>query len=383
VTRILITGGQGFLGRNLAAHLLERKECAITMLGREDSGEGLINKLLEADLVFHLAGVNRPQDPIEFQSGNAELTEQLCRLLREGGRSPKIVFSSSTQAMLDNPYGASKARAEKALRQFAAETGARVRIYRLKNLFGKRGRPNYNSVTATFCHNIANDLPITVSDQAREVELSYGDDVVAAFLAEIDGPESGAEAGAEIPSYRIRLGDLAGRIQAFHEMRTTLMLPDFADWFNRALYATYLSYVPPEEGRYSLEIRSDARGSLAEFIKQEHFGQVFVSRTKPGVTRGNHYHHTKAEKFFVVEGDGLIRTRPVEGGPVAEYSVTGSAYEVVDIPPGCTHSIANVGTGDMVTLFWSSEIFDPNRPDTYYLPVDFEQHSKSLSLEHS
>jgi UDP-2-acetamido-2,6-beta-L-arabino-hexul-4-ose reductase len=383
VTRILITGGQGFLGRNLAAHVLERKEWAITMLGREASAEDLSNKLLEADLVFHLAGVNRPQDPIEFQSGNAELTERLCRLLREGKRSPKIIFSSSTQAMLDNPYGASKARAEKALRQFAAETGARVRIYRLKNLFGKWGRPDYNSVTATFCHNIANDLPITVSDPACEVELSYVDDVVAAFLAEIEKPQSEDEAAAEIPSYRIRLGDLAGRVEAFHEMRTTLTLPDFAHWFNRALYATYLSYVPPEERRYSLEIKSDARGSLAEFIKQEHFGQVFVSRTKPGVTRGNHYHHTKAERFFVVEGDGLIRMRPVEGGPVEQYSVTGSAYQVVDIPPGYTHSIANVGTGDMVTLFWSSEVFDPNRPDTYYLPVDFEQRSESVSLEHA
>jgi UDP-2-acetamido-2,6-beta-L-arabino-hexul-4-ose reductase len=383
VTRILITGGHGFLGRNLAAHLLERKACETSIVGRDDSAEDLSNKLLEADLVFHLAGVNRPQDPIEFQSGNAELTEQLCRLLREGKRSPKIVFSSSMQAMLDNPYGASKARAEKALRQFAAETGAGVRIYRLKNLFGKWGRPNYNSVTATFCHNIANDLPIAVSDPAREVELSYVDDVVAALLAEIDGPQSGDQPGAEIQGYRIRLGDLAGRIQAFHEMRTTLTLPDFADWFNRALYATYLSYVPPEERRYSLQIKYDARGSLAEFIKQEHFGQVFVSRTKPGVTRGNHYHHTKAEKFFVVEGDGLIRMRPVEGGPVAEYSVTGSAYQVVDIPPGCTHSIANVGARDMVTLFWSSEIFDPNRPDTYYLPVDFEQRSKSPSLEHA
>lgn len=383
MTRILITGGQGFLGRNLAANLLERKECATAVFGREDSAEDLRNKLLGADLVFHLAGVNRPQDPIDFQRGNAELTEQLCRLLREGRRSPKIVFSSSTQSRLDNPYGASKARAETALRQFASETGACVRIYRLKNLFGKWGRPNYNSVTATFCHNIANDLPIAVSDPAREVELSYVDDVVAAFLAEIDGRQSGDQAGAAIPSYRIQLGDLAGRIQAFHEMRTTLTLPNFAERFNRALYATYLSYVPPEERRYSLEIKSDARGSLAEFIKQEHFGQVFVSRTKPAVTRGNHYHHTKAEKFLVVDGDGLIRMRRVEGGPVAEYSVTGDAYQVVDIPPGCAHSITNVGTGDMVTLFWSSEIFDPNRPDTYYLPVDFEEPARSLSLEHA
>jgi UDP-2-acetamido-2,6-beta-L-arabino-hexul-4-ose reductase len=379
--KILITGGRGFLGRNLADHLLERKDCVTTILGREDSAEDLRNWLLEADVVFHLAGVNRPQNPADFERGNAGLTEQLCQFLRKSRRTPKIVFSSSIQAELDNLYGASKAKAEEALQTFAAETGACVRIYRLKNLFGKWCRPNYNSVTATFCHNIAKDLPISVSDPAREVEMSYVDDVVSAFLAEIDGQQAGGEAGAEIPSYRIQLGDLAGRIQAFHEMRTTLTLPDFSDWFNRALYATYLSYVAPVARGYNLEIKSDARGSLAEFIKEKHFGQIFVSRTKPGVTRGNHYHHTKTEKFFVVEGDGLIRMRSVEGGPVEAYSVTGSAYRVIDIPPGFTHSIANVGTKEMVTLFWSSEMFDPNRPDTYYLPVDFEERSNSLLLE--
>ncbi len=189
------------------------------------------------------------------------------------------------------------------------------------------------------------------------------------------------ESGADIPSYRIQLGDLAGRIQAFHEMRSTLTLPDFSDWFNRALYATYLSYVPPEARQNNLEIKSDARGSLAEFIKQKNLGQIFVSRTKPGITRGNHYHHTKTEKFFVVEGEGVIRMRSIEGGPVEEYSVSGTEYQVIDIPPGFTHSITNVGTGEMVTLFWSSEIFDPNRTDTYYLPVDFEVQSKSMSLE--
>ena len=378
MTRILITGGRGFLGRNLAVHLLERKDCETTIFDQGDSAEDLRNSLLEADVIFHLAGVNRPHNPIDFETGNAGLSEHVCQILREGRHSPKIVFSSSIQAELDNPYGVSKAKAEDALRQFASETGACVRIYRLKNLFGKWCRANYNSVTATFCHNIANDLPITVSDPAREVELSYVDDVVAAFLTEIDGRKSEAETGAEIPVYSIQLGDLAGRIQAFHEMRSTLVLPDFADWFNRALYATYLSYVPPAARRHNLEIKSDARGSLAEFIKGKHFGQIFVSRTKPGVTRGNHYHHTKTEKFFVVQGDGLIRMRAVEGGLIEEYPVTGNAYQVIDIPPGFTHSITNVGAGEMVTLFWSSEMFDPNCPDTYYLPVDSEVQTKSV-----
>jgi UDP-2-acetamido-2,6-beta-L-arabino-hexul-4-ose reductase len=382
LTRILVTGGRGFLGCNLAVHLMERKDCETTICGREGSIEDLRNGLLEADIIFHLAGVNRPDDAVDFERGNAGATEQLCQFLREGRRSPKIIFSSSIQAGLDSPYGASKAKAERALRQFAAETGACVRIYRLKNLFGKWSRPNYNSVTATFCYNIANDLPIDLSDPARAVELSCVDNVVAAFMEEIDGRQAGGDAGADIPSYCLQLGDLAGRIQAFHDMRTMFTLPDFAEWFNRALYATYLSHVPPAARGYSLEAKSDARGSLAEFLKQQHFGQIFVSRTKPGVTRGNHYHHTKAEKFLVVEGDGLIRVRAVEGGPVSEYSVTGSAYRVIDIPPGFTHSIANMGTGEMVTLFWSSEMFDPNRPDTYYLPVDCEERSQALSLEH-
>lgn len=383
MTRILITGGRGFLGRNLASHLQERKDCEVAICDREDSAEYLKNRLLDADVIFHLAGINRPKNPFDFETGNAELTEQVCQILREGGHSPKIVFSSSIQARLDNPYGVSKARAENAFRQFTAKTGACVRIYRLKNLFGKWCRPNYNSVTATFCHNIANDLPIAVSDPARVVELSYVDDVVASFLAEIAGGQAAGEAGADIPSYKIQLGDLAGRIQAFHDMRTTLTLPDFANWFNRALYATYLSYVPASEMQHNLEIKSDTRGSLAEFIKEKHFGQIFVSRTKPGITRGNHYHHTKTEKFFVVEGDGLIRMRAIEGGPVLEYSVMGSAYQVVDIPPGFTHSITNVGSREMVTLFWSSEMFNPNRTDTYYLPVDCEAQNKSISLENA
>jgi UDP-2-acetamido-2,6-beta-L-arabino-hexul-4-ose reductase len=381
VRRVLITGGRGFLGRNLAAHLREREDCDIMTVGREETTEELDRLLLQADVIFHLAGVNRPIDPAEFAKGNWELTEHICQSLEKNGRAPKIIFSSSIQAELDNPYGTSKLKAESALRRFASTTGASVRIFRLKNLFGKWCRPNYNSVTATFCHNIANELPLTISDPVHEVELSYVDDVMAAFLVESDRQEGGEEFGAEIPSYRIQLGDLAGRIQAFHEMRSTLTLPDFSQWFDRALYATYLSYVPTEARQNNLEIKADARGSLAEFIKQRNLGQIFVSRTKPGITRGNHYHHTKTEKFFVVEGEGLIRMRSVEGGPVEEYSVSGDEYQVVDIPPGFTHSITNVGTGEMVTLFWSSEIFDPNCTDTCYLPVDFEVQSKSMSLE--
>ena len=380
MSKVLITGGRGFLGRNLAAHLRERKDCEVMIFGREDSIEDLERYLVEADIIFHLAGVNRADNPSEFEKGNAAFTAQMCQMLQDHGRAPRIVFSSSIQAELDNAYGMSKLNAESALRRFSAETGAGVRIYRLSNLFGKWSRPNYNSVTATFCYNIANDLPITISDPAHEVELSYVDDVVAQFLSDLDSPFEGNE-GRPIPSHRIQLGDLAGRIQAFHDMRSTVTLPDFSDSFNRSLYATYLSYVPLHSLQGGLEVKADARGSLAEFLKQTSFGQVFVSRTKPGITRGNHFHHSKTEKFFVVEGEGLIRMRSVEGGPIKEFAVRGSSYQVVDIPPGFTHSITNVGDREMVTLFWASEIFDPNRLDTYYLPVDFKVPERSMSLE--
>jgi UDP-2-acetamido-2,6-beta-L-arabino-hexul-4-ose reductase len=249
----------------------------------------------------------------------------------------------------------------------------------LGNVFGKWCRPNYNSVTATFCHNIARDLPIFVSDPNHAIELSYIDDVVAAFIKELSVDQQAESASHGISKYKISLGDLAGRLQAFHEMRETLLMPDFSDWFNRALYATYLSYVPPEVQLYGLNVNSDTRGSLAEFIKGQHFGQVFVSRTKSGITRGNHYHHTKTEKFFVVEGEGLIRMRPIDGRSMVEHFVKGSSYQIVDIPPGFTHSISNVGEGEMVTLFWSSEIFNPNQPDTYYLPVAPEEIKQMVS----
>jgi UDP-2-acetamido-2,6-beta-L-arabino-hexul-4-ose reductase len=373
LTKVLITGGRGFLGRNLASFLRERPDSTLAIFDAQDSSSALRDHLSRADVVFHLAGVNRPKELAEFETSNVGLTQEICLFLRQLRRAPKIVFSSSIQAELDNPYGVSKRKAEEVLREFGVESGACVRIYRLKNLFGKWCRPNYNAVTATFCHNIANNLPISISDPNHELELSYVDDVVAAFADELSDQSHDGDPAARIPSYCIRLGELARRIQAFHDMRKTLAAPDFSDCFNRALYATYLSCVPSLERKHDLEVKSDQRGSLAEFIKQRHFGQIFVSRTKPGVTRGNHYHHTKIEKFFVLEGEAVIRMRHIEGQPVEEYPVKGTDYRVIDIPPGYTHSITNVGTGELVTLFWSDELFDANRPDTYHLSVEADE----------
>lgn len=369
---ILVTGGSGFIGRNLCTALREVEAYRIFSFDIDDELDLLEEWLRQSDIVFHLAGVNRPLRVEEFEEGNAEFTNTICCMLRKLSRRPKIVMSSSIQAELDNPYGVSKRRAEQYLKSFGEETNTPVLIFRLKNVFGKWCKPEYNSVVATFCHHIANDLPITISDPQKEIELIYIDDVVQSFLGEarcLSGHEQGG-AYDEIPSTKITLEDLAGRIQFFHEMATSLRTPDFASRFNHCLYATYLSYVSTEATAYDLIVREDQRGSLAEFMKSDHFGQIFVSRTRPGITRGNHYHHTKTEKFFVVAGEGLIRMRRIDSNQVHEYRVSGKEYRVVDIPPGVTHSITNVGSKEMVTLFWASEVFDPDRPDTYYLDVD-------------
>jgi UDP-2-acetamido-2,6-beta-L-arabino-hexul-4-ose reductase len=367
---VLVTGSAGFIGKHVVEALRRRPDTKVIEHDLNTPSENLEIGLREADFILHLAGVNRPQDVAEFYTGNAGFTQEVCAKLEQYGRKPTIAISSSIQAELDNPYGLSKRRAEAALAEWSAKTGARVVVFRLKNVFGKWCRPNYNSVTATFCHNIAHDLPVTISDLNRELELVYIDDVVAALVGCMDDAvASGYEQRDVKTSYRVTLGELAGKIRSFRESRRSLVLPSFEDEFTRRLYATFLSYLDGSEFSYPLEQRTDSRGSLAEFIKQSHFGQVFVSRTKPGVTRGNHYHHTKTEKFFVVEGKAIIRFRHILGGEIIEHMVSGKDFKVVDIPPGYAHSIENVGTTELVTLFWASEIFDPLRPDVYAMTV--------------
>jgi UDP-2-acetamido-2,6-beta-L-arabino-hexul-4-ose reductase len=369
---VLVTGSAGFVGRNLVSALRARADVQVFEYDAATPGVSIEDGLSAADAVYHLAGVNRPRDPVEFHHGNTVSTEEVCGRLAALGRRPMIVLSSSIQAELDNPYGRSKRAAEEAVRRYCAQTGAPGIVYRLKNLFGKWCRPNYNSVTATFCHNIARGLPIQISDPANELDLTYIDDVVAAFLGELsrDGRAASFRMAEPLPAYRTTVGELAGLVRSFRASRTTLRVPDFSSPFVQALYATYMSYLESDDFSYPLAVRTDDRGSLAEFVKSPPFGQLFVSRTRPGVTRGNHYHHTKVEKFFVVEGDAVIRFRSVENdGHVIEYRVSGGDYRVVDIPPGYTHSIENTGTRELVTLFWASEIFEPERPDTHALSV--------------
>jgi len=386
VKTVLITGAKGFVGRNLATHLKRRDDVRVLEYGRENSDSELQAWVAEADVVFHLAGVNRPEKTEEFETGNGEFTRRLCALLSAGKRKPQLIFSSSIQSELDNPYGVSKRHAEQALQELAAKGEASVTIFRLKNIFGKWCRPNYNSVVATFCHNIAHDLPIQVNDPDRRLDLVHVDDVVAAFLKEMDEPRRPTDEAItrdSIPSCAITLGELVERIKSFRGMQTSLQIPDFSQRLNRQLYATYLTYVDPARWEYGLDIKSDARGNLAEFIKSPGFGQVFISRTRPGITRGNHFHHVKTEKFMVVAGEGLIRFRHVDGGEILEYHVRGADYRVVDIPPGYTHSITNVGSKQMITLFWASEIFDPSQPDTHFLPVDPAEETSLKPMSHA
>jgi UDP-2-acetamido-2,6-beta-L-arabino-hexul-4-ose reductase len=366
---ILITGAQGFIGRNLAAWLGQRPDDVVRGCDVGDTRAELEQALAQADIVFHLAGVNRPQSEREFQAGNVDFTAQVCDWLLSQGRSVPVVLTSSAQAALDNPYGISKRQAEAVVADYAQRSGARAAIYRLPNVFGKWCRPNYNSVVATFCHNIAHDLPVAISDPARVLDLVHVDDVADRFERELSSDEAGVHFRAVEPVHRIALGELAERIQAFRRSRQTLRLPDLADDFTRKLYGVYLTYLEPGDIAYSLQKKCDARGCLAEFVKAPSFGQIFVSRTAPGVTRGNHYHHAKAEKFLVLEGEAVIRLRRLDGAEVIEFPVRGEDFRVVDIPPGYTHSIENAGAGELVTLFWSSELFDPQRPDTRALPV--------------
>lgn len=316
--------------------------------------------------------MNRPPDPADYGPGNAGLTRDICARLAALGRAPLFILSSSIQAEQDNPYGQSKRLAEEAVAEYAVRSGAPAIVFRLTNVFGKWCRPNYNSVVATFCHNVAHDLPLHISDPAHEVRLIYIDDVVDAFLRAIAEPPPPATCAYRTvePVYPVALGALADLIRSFRAIRSDLFLPDLADRFTRVLYSTYLSYLEPTDWAYPLEQHTDPRGALAEFVKHPDAGQIFVSRTRPGITRGNHYHHTKTEKFLVLEGSALIRLRHVRASSeVVEIPVTGKDFCVVDIPPGYTHSIENVGEGELITLFWAVEPFDPAHPDTYPMQV--------------
>ena len=369
---ILVTGANGFIGTNLSVHLRQKGQYRILLFDIMNSIHDLNTFIEQADFIFHLAGVNRPEHENEFTKGNVELTEYIVHKLQESGKKLPVLMTSTTQASLDNPYGKSKRAAEKLLLKYAA-TGGKVYLYRLKNVFGKWCKPNYNSVVATFCYNIAKGEEIFISDPDKIMELVYIDDVIHEFVTLL-GPVEKAKANKDFldvhPFYQITLKDLAMKIYEFRAIRKTHFLPDFSDPFTQKLYATYISFLSDNKFSYHPKITQDERGMLFEFIKSEHSGQIFVSTTKPGITRGNHYHHTKNEKFCVICGEAVIKFRNVLKDEVIEYRVSGDKPEIVDIPPGFTHSITNTGNSDVITLFWASELFDSENPDTFIDPTE-------------
>lgn len=369
---ILITGARGFMGKNLRSALTGRYGDAhrLMLLDMPHTAEELLAAAAEADFVFHLAGVNRPTDPADFQKGNADFTRQLLTLLKERGKRPPVLLSSSIQAALENPYGQSKLSAEQAVADYGRETGSAVYLYRLPNVFGKWSRPNYNSAVATFCHNVARGLPITVNDPSVTLRLVYIDDVVEEFLRAMEGqPHREGEWCTVQPVHEVNLGHMAELIQSFPALRDSLTAPDQSDPLVKKLYATYLSFLPPEDFSRPTVTHADQRGSFTELLHMGSRGQVSLNVSKPHITKGDHWHQTKHEKFIVLQGEGVIRFRKVGDSTVIAYKVSGENLTVVDIPTGYTHSIENTGDTDMLTLMWANEVFDPAHPDTLRLPV--------------
>jgi UDP-2-acetamido-2,6-beta-L-arabino-hexul-4-ose reductase len=362
--KVLVTGSNGFIGKNLIVHLQERFDIEVLRFVRGDSCDNLAAKVAQADFVFHLAGVNRPQHDAEFTQGNCELTQLLCDALRAAGKAIPVVYTSSTQAGRDNAYGVSKRDAEDALRALAAETGQPVWIYRLPNVFGKWCRPNYNSAVATFCHNIVHGLPITINDPDARLQLVYIDDVVRAFLSHLEEDAQGVQNAVVDPVYETTVGAVAAQLHAFKRSRTHLVTEPVGVGLVRALYATYISYYPPEQFAYPLVKHEDPRGSFSEMLKTRDSGQFSYFTAHPGVTRGGHYHHTKNEKFLVVHGKASFKFRHVVTGEQYEMFTNGDEPQVVETVPGWSHDITNVGENTMVVLLWANELFDRERPDT-------------------
>ena len=394
--KILVTGARGFVGQNLVAQLNNIKEGkarnygdlkidAIFCYDLDSSPEELERYCAEADFVFNLAGVNRPQDPEEFMAGNFGFASTLLDTLTKCDNRCPVMLSSSIQATLQgryagSEYGRSKKAGEELFFDYAARTGARVLVYRFPNLFGKWCRPNYNSAVATFCHNIAHDLPITVNDRATELELVYIDDLVDEMIAALQGKEhrcgfAGVEAvpGASgrycmVPvSHHATLGEIVDLLETFARQPQTLVMPEIpAGSFAKKLYSTYLSYLPKEKVAFPLKMNTDPRGSFTELMRTAQCGQVSVNISKPGITKGEHWHHSKWEFFMVVAGHGLIQERKIGTDEILNFEVSGEHIEAVHMLPGHTHNIINLSdTENLVTVMWCNECFDPDRPDTY------------------
>jgi UDP-2-acetamido-2,6-beta-L-arabino-hexul-4-ose reductase len=361
--RVLVTGADGFIGKNLLVRLREL-DIEHVPFTRGMSTNELQAAVEQSEFVFHLAGINRPKDIAEFKEGNADLTGQLCEAIRRSGRALPMLYTSSIQAELDNPYGNSKREAEAALERLAQESGAPVYIYRLPNVFGKWSRPNYNSAVATFCHNVAHDLPITINDPAANIRLVYVDDVVDTFISALKLRPQGLQRMGVTPEYSITVGELADTLRGFRKQRESLVVDRVGTGLTRALYATYLSFVPPAQFSYTVPVYADPRGRFVEMLKTHDSGQMSFFTAGPGVTRGGHYHHSKNEQFLVIQGKASFKFRHIGSGDEYELFTDGAKPEIVVTVPGWSHDITNVGDDEMIVMLWANEIFDRQRPDT-------------------
>lgn len=370
--KVLITGANGFVGRNLVAHLKERNDIEILTFLKSDDVSLLPSLVTSVDFIFHLAGVNRPQHREEFTTGNADLAHTLTKAIAESGRDIPVIYTSSIQAEANNDYGNSKQKAEDAFLALSKKHGVVVSLFRLPNVFGKWARPNYNSVVATFCYNISHNLPITVNDPSVELTLVYIDDVIKQFVSIMDGERFSSAFVDVNPRYSIPVGKLAELLQAFRESRKSLVTESVGTGLVRALYSTYLSYLAPQDFTYEVPKYGDPRGVFVEMLKTPDAGQFSYFTAHPGITRGGHYHHTKTEKFLVIKGNACFRFRNIVTGEFYELTTAGETPVVVETVPGWTHDITNIGNEEMIVMLWANEIFDRAAPDTYAMPVGVE-----------
>lgn len=366
--KILITGAKGFIGKNLSLFLKEQGKYIVTEVDRDTSENDLNDALANTDFVFHLAGVNRPKNDSEFREGNADLTSHIVATLKANGRKVPLMISSSTQAVSDNAYGASKAEAEKIIEVYGQETGSPYYIYRFPNVFGKWCRPNYNSFVATFCHNILNNIEINIHDPNAPVTLIYIDDVCKCLMALLDG-KTASGAVKVTPEYSTTVGYVADTLKNFKGSRDNLITENVGVGLERALYSTYLSYMQPSQFSYAIPSYGDERGVFSEVLKTKQAGQFSFFTAHPGITRGGHYHHTKNEKFLVIKGRALFKFEHVITGERYELSVASETPEIVETVPGWSHDVTNVGSEELIVMLWANEIFDREAPDTIAKPL--------------
>ena len=364
--KVLITGAQGFIGKNLQAHLCERDDVQVITFDRDASEAMLKDALLQCDFIFHLAGINRPKSEEEFELGNTNFTKRLCALIEAQGKCVPILYTSSIQVEADNSYGKSKLAAEEALNNYAIQCDIDVHNFRLPNVFGKWAKPNYNSAVATFCYNTVHDLPIEIHNADAVIRLVYIDDVVAQFIRVMDGESDSCVID---PEYHISVGSLAEKLQKFKQSRDNITTEPVGTGLDRALHATYLSYLQPKQFAYKLIKHEDPRGVFVEMLRTHDSGQFSYFTAHPGVTRGGHYHHSKTEKFLVVKGKARFKFKHIVTGEFYTLDTNDKVPQVVETVPGWTHDITNVGNDEMIVLLWANERFNSEKPDTYAQPL--------------